>query len=1260
MLNDVQVICRMDFHNSCITEICATNNGRDFSEIDWNRVATIAEGNTDVDSVGQFGVGFFSVFSLCEEPIIISGTKLMTFTWQDDKVLKTCIRSLPVEKQPHPTSICLSLNKKYILLNHPITEQTETFLTMNLPQLKSYFTKVLSFTKHINELVIKINDKNVFEIRKTKTRQILPMTIVDFDVKKSLNHLFRFDSIVQNEQTFTITDGPSITLNHISIKASVIINKEFHQQIRHILKKDLLNTIHIELLYTPNSVIKQIQSSTDLEIDNTIFKSILPIKFCKEKIIPTGYIFIGLGTQQTTGIGMHIFSHFIPTIERENLNFQDSYISQWNKELLLSTGQIVRFIYDQMITNSTSIKTKQEAFLSISPFQFQSSVLNNEITFFINESKLFVPVITSTTDSRLRIHLFKNAYLSSSPYIDLFLRIPLVSFELCQNDFLRCFHQRGLIKYVDYQLIEHKLSESISILTLKEFIQLIHYLSRNEITNEWSQRILSLVRFQETIQSNIILVKNLKYYDLFNIPSLLKLPQYILSNNIVIHFSREELQRKLKLTPWSIIEIIDYYLHPNQGYIFYHLRANEQLLSFLSKQSNLFQESEWNKIKLILSDIKCIQTTRGIRIPDESYIPSTILSSSDIPIIEFNIIQQDFVSIEFLKRIGCRTFHLQSFIESQTLSFNETMEILIQRLIKERENMTDADFDALKRNRWLQGTVSNSTGTTTRRYVPQELYFPCVKNELNCCELPIIDWLNIKLNSKEYLFLKELGVREFHRLSNEPWCLGYKKIDSKHETFEIVKSCDVFLDDHSLCVRKFQLLCAPYIVEIQNLYENFGAPWISNYVKETSFPIGKTSQSNRCEKLQELISHRFPILFVNNHCERLLDINTTHFKLLEKNLLIYENDNIRSELTFQEKTIILDRNESMFCSIVANDDNVILYLQEDEHEIEYFHIATVFAQFVFRKPSDEQISILKDKLFLSLAQLKRRNVPVDQLIDDNMSSTPSASYRDNEILSPKMETDKPVIENRSQGNINKDNSSNKVQKSRNNDSQCEQKPDVKSTDNFRQISTKERFNRDHRIDDFESLHRDDDEWIQNMIRECQSYTDQLLSQTENVQQRIEYQCIEKSAITGKRYKKMFYSIPLFIEQNATITKDMLKQAEQLAWVLNNLAQHVFELPVNIFHLFRDINGNRIAFNNNGSLFFNLRYFEQVYAKKFTSFQQNPTPSNFIVQNIVNFYYMVICHELAHNEIQEHNQEFIELMKTLAIKYMSKRASYILK
>ena len=63
------------------------NDGRDFDESDWARLKRIAEGNPDEQKIGAFGVGFFSVFSTCEEPFIVSGTKAMAFHWKSDQLL---------------------------------------------------------------------------------------------------------------------------------------------------------------------------------------------------------------------------------------------------------------------------------------------------------------------------------------------------------------------------------------------------------------------------------------------------------------------------------------------------------------------------------------------------------------------------------------------------------------------------------------------------------------------------------------------------------------------------------------------------------------------------------------------------------------------------------------------------------------------------------------------------------------------------------------------------------------------------------------------------------------------------------------------------------------------------------------------------------------------------------------------------------------------------------------------------------------------
>jgi hypothetical protein len=53
-----------------------------------------------------------------------------------------------------------------------------------------------------------------------------------------------------------------------------------------------------------------------------------------------GHVFIGFSTQQTTGTGFHLAAQLIPTVERENIDFQDLHISNWNCNLLAAAGQV--------------------------------------------------------------------------------------------------------------------------------------------------------------------------------------------------------------------------------------------------------------------------------------------------------------------------------------------------------------------------------------------------------------------------------------------------------------------------------------------------------------------------------------------------------------------------------------------------------------------------------------------------------------------------------------------------------------------------------------------------------------------------------------------------------------------------------------------------------------------------------------------------------------------------------------------------------
>ncbi|CAF5033073.1 unnamed protein product, partial [Rotaria socialis] len=97
-----------------------------------------------------------------------------------------------------------------------------------------------------------------------------------------------------------------------------------------------------------------------------------------------------------------------------------------------------------------------------------------------------------------------------------------------------------------------------------------------------------------------------------------------------------------------------------------------------------------------------------------------------------------------------------------------------------------------------------------------------------------------------------------------------------------------------------------------------------------------------------------------------------------------------------------------------------------------------------------------------------------------------------------------------------------------------------------------------------------------------------------------------------RLKNVDISIPLYLEQNITKTSKMIDQAKQLAWLLTGLADNVFRLNIQSLHLFYDKVGPRIAFNTNGALFFNLRYFKEVFADQLQDYLRKPNEPNSIV------------------------------------------------
>lgn len=72
-----------DLKHSVISKYVLLNDGIPFREQDWDRLRKIAEGNPNEDKIGAFGVGFYALFSVTEQPMVVSGDRWMGFYWKD-------------------------------------------------------------------------------------------------------------------------------------------------------------------------------------------------------------------------------------------------------------------------------------------------------------------------------------------------------------------------------------------------------------------------------------------------------------------------------------------------------------------------------------------------------------------------------------------------------------------------------------------------------------------------------------------------------------------------------------------------------------------------------------------------------------------------------------------------------------------------------------------------------------------------------------------------------------------------------------------------------------------------------------------------------------------------------------------------------------------------------------------------------------------------------------------------------------------------
>ncbi|KAG8814868.1 hypothetical protein FRC17_000941 [Serendipita sp. 399] len=381
------------------------NNGMLFRDEDWSRLKKIADGNPDDKKIGAFGVGFYSLFSVTEEPLVTSGTKRMGFYWRNGKNQLYVRRGeLPPTEGPISpwTTFTMPLRQIGSLPGTPLDllrffassivfmsniSTVELFLdgtrlgkiskeAIGLPQsisvppsmatgqdpssdeapgtTKSGFSRMLGGAGGGSggggEREVKwgwATPKKYFTLTNvTSTPVHVHADVIEWVEKVEEENVRKLPTYQGKEVE------ASVLLNVFTAEADVKLDEEMNVELERATKKRAPPCIKVSLIYTGKEAYdaserRAIQGSEQVRDPGSVF---LGLRADIEGN-NTSKIYIGHATAQTTGISGHISARFIPTVERESIDLADRHVSVWNIELLHVCGYLSRVAYENELSD---------------------------------------------------------------------------------------------------------------------------------------------------------------------------------------------------------------------------------------------------------------------------------------------------------------------------------------------------------------------------------------------------------------------------------------------------------------------------------------------------------------------------------------------------------------------------------------------------------------------------------------------------------------------------------------------------------------------------------------------------------------------------------------------------------------------------------------------------------------------------------------------------------------------------------------------
>ncbi|KAH7924790.1 hypothetical protein BV22DRAFT_1034752 [Leucogyrophana mollusca] len=826
-----------DLKNTHVRTWIVRNNGDPFDEKGWARLTKIADGNPDEGKIGAFGVGFYSVFSVTDEPTVTSGVGKKTIFYKGDQLWVKHQRNTG-ENDPW-TTIEMKLRKpapcpKPFDLTRFLTSSMTFMVNMNVATV--YFDdKVLSVVRKdrspAKQLPVPPHFVTSTPLRNMKITGVevtaqriqaefmqwiysagtskphASRALLDSDSTNPTKSNSFWDTPKPPKKTRTLTlPPPTPTTGNISYcatysvysaTADVTPSEEMLDGLRSATLKDLPSSLKYDMVhFSKDEYDKRAEEDKSNPGTGSIFRG--PQGLCPE--LHGEYaarVFIGHSTSQTTGIGGHMASRFIPTVERGAIDLANGEVAKWNEELLYVGGFLARLVYERELekvrvawpmNKGVAQRTGPEVELPFAEglytmkcFTFRGSTPDAKVAshlmdaFFSCSDSDDFPII-----SNAGVRPTKDVRIPHSDFIDFMRELPVLPSELYITP---TDSQSGKISMIPhlpphYQVGSYKFRDVLAELGLRIFQPeemtpcIKWWVATFQRTLEDDEDRLMRARERFAVQARTRLPRDSSgkvlrldsirlFVDTRGTGSFISPDDPLPENTIPLYFTNQltpdAIRTALGWKEMTAVDWIRYLVDPdlppahnirtNHGWAEHVLTALTSLRGGIRVWSSLSTEDR-DEIKKLMEVVPCIPTNKGIQLPDNAFFPAADVFK-DLPTVRLPPLNEEYGKM--LEELGVRKFlDLRELFDRAAKTTGWTNYDMLRYLVtvpsleEDMDLIRDADVFACETQ--LRHTISDL-------YEPQATF--------RALQLPVLDWPSQNFTPAEEKLLSELGLRKY-------------------------------------------------------------------------------------------------------------------------------------------------------------------------------------------------------------------------------------------------------------------------------------------------------------------------------------------------------------------------------------------------------------------------------------------------------------------------------------------------------------------